>query len=202
MSDKEIFVDIKGYEGLYQISNKGNVKSLARVVIDSKGCKKPIAEKLLKKKLNSKGYERVLLSINKVHKRYFVHRLVALHFVKNKFPDVYNVVNHLDCNPLNNNADNLEWTTHKGNSQHAVRSGRMNRTKEWSRRSREAQKKFYKPVLGINPVTNKIVVKLGHINEGFKYGYFPSSISNCCKGKRKTHKGMIWKYEKDWGCVE
>ena len=98
---------IQGYN-YYEISNYGRVKSLARG-LKEKG-------KFLKLK-PAKGYFRVTLFDQNKRKIYFVHRLVATAFIPN--PDDKPFINHIDCNPANNNAENLEWCTPKENSIHA-----------------------------------------------------------------------------------
>lgn len=104
---KEIWKDIKGYEGAYQISNFGRIKSFQG------------SDKYHKRKeiILSKGirntYEIIQLSKNKTRKSFQVHRLVAEAFLPN--PHNYPIVNHKDFNRLNNNVDNLEWCTQKHN---------------------------------------------------------------------------------------
>lgn len=105
---KEIWKDIKNYEGLYQISNLGNVKKL-RFINNRCNFKKESI-----KKLNIRnGYYIVQLSKNGKRKSYQVHRLVAEAFIEN--PENKSIINHIDYNPLNNNVDNLEWCTQKEN---------------------------------------------------------------------------------------
>lgn len=102
----EIWKDIEGFDGLYRVSNLGKVFSIRR-------------NKILKGKVDRYGYQCVVLWNGKNNYR-TVHRLVASAFV----PKVEgrNVVNHLDCDKLNNNADNLEWTTVKENTIHAYKN--------------------------------------------------------------------------------
>ena len=97
-----IWKDIKGYEGKYQISNLGVVKTIHKNYI-----------KELKQQLNCKGYYTVCLSKNGKHKRFFVHRLVAMAFLEN--PKNLPEVNHKDENPQNNCLENLEWCDRKYN---------------------------------------------------------------------------------------
>ena len=102
---KEIWKDIKGYEGLYQVSNLGRVKSLPR--------KNHPKEEFRNLSPDSKGYLRVNLFKNNKGKTHKVHRLVAEAFIPN--PNNYPQVNHKDENKANNNVDNLEWCTNKYN---------------------------------------------------------------------------------------
>lgn len=110
--DKEIWKDIEGYEGLYQVSNLGKVRSLV-----SHWGNKLLVPRIKKAALNSKGYERVGLSKNKRMIQIFVHRLVAIAFIPN--PENKPCVNHIDGNHRNNCADNLEWCMQKENIKHA-----------------------------------------------------------------------------------
>lgn len=102
-----IWKDIKGYEGQYQVSNTGLVKSLQQK-----------SERILKTGLD-KGYERLTLTSNGVQSRKAVHRLVAMAFVENERPTEFNTINHIDGDTTNNNADNLEWCNVRGNTNHA-----------------------------------------------------------------------------------
>lgn len=114
---KEIWKPIKGYEGLYEISNFGNVKSLDRLVICKDGRKLPIKGKNKTVYKNKKGYLQVNLYKNNklMHKQ--IHRLIAESFIENKknLP----IVNHIDENPMNNDVLNLEWCTDLHNSLHS-----------------------------------------------------------------------------------
>lgn len=112
---EEIYRDIPGYEGMYQCSNLGNVKTLRREYISGNGVHKWTEEKLLKQQTKN-GYKRVVLCKNGKGKYYFVHRLVAI-----TFPEICGVfedgleINHKDCNPSNNEASNIEVCTHQYN---------------------------------------------------------------------------------------
>lgn len=107
----EVWKDISGFEGLYQVSNTGKVLSLRR-------------NKVLKGKVDKYGYQCVVLWDGKNNYR-TIHRLVADAFVPKK--DGCNVVNHLDSNKQNNSADNLEWTTVQGNTKHAYENSQSYR---------------------------------------------------------------------------
>ena len=102
----EIWKDIIGYEGYYQISSEGRVKSL-------------ISNKILIGDTNNLGYKRVIL-YTPIKKRFFIHRLVALHFCEGYAENL--IVNHKDGNKQNNKAENLEWVTHSQNDLHAFQN--------------------------------------------------------------------------------
>lgn len=111
---KEIWKDIKGYEGLYQISNFGNVKSLARRVNCGDNKTRLKQERILKNTLDNHGYLTTSLCDNRKKEKYLIHRLVAEVFIPN--PNNLPQVNHIDENKTNNNVENLEWCTQQYNS--------------------------------------------------------------------------------------
>lgn len=114
---KEIWKDIEGYECYYQISNFGRVKSLERISTQNV----LIKERLLKQNIR-KEYYYVELNKDGYAKKYSIHRLVGQAFISN--PENYPCINHIDENKLNNNVENLEWITVKGNVNHGTRNKR------------------------------------------------------------------------------
>lgn len=121
MEQIENWETIKNYEGLYEISNHGRVRSLDRFV-NGRYTNKAFAKgRILIPNKNGTGYLAVSLCFNGNQKNTHVHRLIATYFI----PNPYNLpqVNHKDGNKQNNNLDNLEWVTHKENIRHAVRTG-------------------------------------------------------------------------------
>lgn len=176
--------DIVGYEGLYQISNLGNVRSLNYK--NTKECKN------LVKKINNKGYEYVTLSKQKEYKPFLVHRLVATAFIQKV--DGFTIVNHKDENPLNNSADNLEWCNHKYNSdyyfsRHGEEFSNTIRIKKTGRIIKNNKKVAQKSLKGetIRIFDNSVMVEK-------ELGYYRSSIVACCKKKRKTAHGYKWEF--------
>lgn len=130
MDGMELWLDITGYEGLYQVSNLGRVRSLDRSMICMQArYKDPVLRhrkgKILKAGFNNNKrtvYYVVMLCKGGVPKNHRVHRLVALHFVPNPFGKP--AVNHIDGNSLNNAANNLEWCTVLENNRHTIKLGR------------------------------------------------------------------------------
>ena len=116
---KEIWKDIKGYEGLYQVSNLGNVRSLITYKYSKKQnkCIEIIREKVLKPSIDKHNYKFVVLTRNRIRKTIKVHRLIAENFIENT--NNKPLINHIDGNKLNNNINNLEWVTNSENIKHA-----------------------------------------------------------------------------------
>lgn len=114
---EEIWKDIEGYEGLYQISNLGNVKSLDREVLMPNGKIQHRKERIMSKRESTDGYYIAKFNVNKHSKCIAIHRLVAQTFIPN--PNNLPEVNHLDTNRKNNCVDNLEWCTHAENVQYS-----------------------------------------------------------------------------------
>lgn len=119
----EEWKDIAGYEGLYQVSNFGNVRSLDRIV-------HPVNKYMVRGKnltiVSNKRYCFTKLYRNGKGQIKYIHRLVAEHFIPN--PDGKPEVNHIDENKVNNRADNLEWCTHTENVNHGTRNQRISQT--------------------------------------------------------------------------
>jgi hypothetical protein len=118
----EIWKDIDGYSGYYQISNFGRVKSFSRLVLNGFR-NRMTTNKIRKPKFDRGGYTEVCIKFNNKSIQFRIHRLVALHFIDN--PNNKAEVNHIDSNRLNNNATNLEWTSKRENQCH----GNINRKK-------------------------------------------------------------------------
>lgn len=125
----EVWADINGYEDLYQISNHGRVLSLPRAVRQGKyGHTRSAGGTILSPTDNGNGYLIVGLRRNNKRKNFYIHRLVAEHFVPNCTGGEY--VNHKDHNTRNNRQDNLEWCTQRENIRYS--SDRMKKPhKQW-----------------------------------------------------------------------
>ena len=129
---KQIWKDIPGYEGLYQVSNTGRVRSL--------NYNRTGETKVLKQGTNKGGYKRVNLYKDGKFKIYFVHRLVALVFIPN--PNNYPVINHKDENPKNNTVWNLEWCTQEYNINYGNCRKKMSEAHKGKQFTEERRKKL------------------------------------------------------------
>ena len=176
----EVWKDISGYEGLYQVSNKGRVKSLGRMV--SKGQKGERFEKeiILKQVDNTHGYLVVSLSKDGKAKNYRVHRLVASAFIPNSENKPF--INHIDENKYNNEVGNLEWVTAKENSNHGTLKKRLSEMQSM-------------PVIGTN-IKSSETIKFPSVTSTKEAGFLPQHVSKVANGKRNTHKGYYWAFAK------
>ena len=117
----EYWLDILNYEGYYQVSNYGNVRSLDRIIKDKNGRTQTIKGKVLKLRINSGGYYCVGLSKNGNKATFSVHQLIAQAFIPN--PENKRTVNHINGIKTDNNLSNLEWATYSENLVHAYDCG-------------------------------------------------------------------------------
>ncbi|EOH45638.1 TPA: hypothetical protein IXN57_000426 [Enterococcus faecium] len=174
----EVWKDIEGYEGLYQVSNLGRVKSLERVTIRKDGRKLPCRERILKLQTDRNSYCQIQLCKDGKIKNYRIHVLVAKHFIGER-PESYQV-NHIDENKANNAVFNLEYLTPKENSNHGTHNARVARNHE-------------KIVLATSLKTKHAMV-FRSTKEGGRHGFNQGDIAACCRGERKQHKGYTWQY--------
>ena len=128
MTEKEVWKDVVGYEGFYQVSNLGRVRSVDRLINGRyAGHKTKVKGKILNTFTSKTGYVRVALHINKKVNKFSVHRLVAQAFIPNQ--DNKPQVNHKDEKRDNNNVNNLEWVTAKDNSNYGTRPKKISEIK-------------------------------------------------------------------------
>lgn len=182
--NKEIWKDIPDYEGLYQVSSLGNVKSLKRET-NNQSCKE---DKILKLRLHKNGYYCIVLYKNHKSKELLVHRLVAKTFIKNK--NNLPCVNHIDGNKQNNCVSNLEWCTASHNTKEAFRLGLMKPNYELLKRERE---KRSIPILQIDKKTDEVIKEWKSMNKAQKELNIKTKIYEVISGKRKSAGGYYWK---------
>ena len=123
----ELWKDIEGYEGLYQVSNTGKVKRVKHIDTKCRQGYRVFKERMLKPISNERGYLYVKLSKNNKEKTFKIHRLVAQAFISN--PNNYPQVNHKDEVKTNNNITNLEWCDNKYNCNYGTKSQRQIETR-------------------------------------------------------------------------
>jgi hypothetical protein len=178
----EIWKDVPGYEGLYEISNFGNVMSLN---YRGHGYRKQLTPKC-----NNAGRLWVELCKNGERKPWLIHRLVGMVFIPN--PNEYPQINHKDENPKNNVVSNLEWCTREYNIQYY--------------RDRHPERPPFRPSRNYRVRSNIPVIQLtkdGTVVRRWDnscqvkktMGWSDWSVAECCRGNRKTAYGFIWKYE-------
>jgi hypothetical protein len=186
---EEIWKDIKGYEGLYQISNLGNIKKLR--FINNITNKEKVFD--IKPQLINSGYYKVVLYKNGKYKNKTIHRLVAEAFIPN--PTNKPVVNHKDGNKKNNNVENLEWCTYSQNNKHAYKNNLM---KPFAKGKFGSNNPKAKKVNMLDKKTNKLIKTFGSLIEAANYLNIDKSchIVSCCKGRLKTAYGYKWEYTK------
>ena len=168
---REEWKDITGYEGLYQVSNTGKVKSLERTIWNSgRGCYRTVPERILKAKSNCNGYITVQLYKEGKKKYCRINRLVAIAFIPN--PDNLPEVNHKDKIRTNNCVQNLEWCTKQYNIEYSKA----------------------KAVIGINKVSGLIVEFPSAYEAERVLSVTHQNVCACCNGKLKSAKGYYWMY--------
>lgn len=169
---EEVWKDIKGYEGSYQVSNLGRVKSIDR--LDSANHR--LRGKIKSTSIRPNGYENVILCKNSKRKGYSVHRLVAEAFISN--PENKPQVNHIDENKTNNRVNNLEWCTNKDN---------MN----YGSRTTKALVKISKSVYCFE--TSKTYINARHASD--ELGLSRECVRDVCLGRQKQTGWYTFKYK-------
>lgn len=196
---KEIWKAIVGYEGFYEVSNLGTIRSVTRYIPNGRGSMSKRTCKIMCAYKDNKGYLRVKLSTNNMGASLKVHRLVAEAFLPKPVPRIQ--VNHKDGVKTNNKINNLEWVTAFENMQHATKLGLMHKAagKDHCRA---------RAVVQLDPKTLKVIQRFNTISEAARYyNFWHTAIRNVCwywyakplglyKSKKacKTYKNFIWRY--------
>ena len=186
INNEEIWKEIVGYEGLYKVSDKGNVKSVERLDSIGRRC----GGLILRAREHKHGYLHVALYKNGKRKNKLIHRLVSESFIPN--PNFFLEVNHIDENKKNNEVANLEWCDTKYNVNYGTRNVRVGN-------------KLSKKVKATN-VTNGEVIRFKSTAEAGRNGYSHGNVSSACRGCYRSgkskligdghlYKGHSWEYE-------
>lgn len=211
----EIWKDIKGFEGLYQVSNKGRVKALS----NNKAHSRYKEEHILTYKKTRKYHSVCLVSDNGKVKYISVHRLVAMAFLPN--PNNHPQINHKDENPHNNNVDNLEWCNALYNNNYGLHNANLSASlkntyssteirdkmrkaraevsmrQSWKDNQRKAQlnNSNSKTVLQLD-LNGNVLAEYPSLNEACRQtGIFAQNIGACCKGILKQTHNYLWRYK-------
>lgn len=194
--ENEVWQDIEGYKGLYQVSNLGRVKSL--------GNNRNRKEKILKSAKNNKGYLIVGLSKENKKKIFLLHRLVAQVFIPN--PNNYPIVNHKNETPTDCRVENLEWCTQKYNVNYGSRNekaskalkGKLKGKKKSKEHIEKVAKAISIPIVQLTKNDEYIATYQSATQVGRDLGFNNSNIIQCCKGKLKTAYKFKWQYLSDY----
>lgn len=185
----EIWKDIKGYEGLYQVSNLGRVKSLSRWTRGRNYKKRLLKERILNTTKNPKYYPKVTLCKNKNKETFNVHNLVADSFLVKEDDSLF--VDHIDNNKLNNNSDNLQFISHRENaSKDTFRYGKKSKYVGISLRERTG---VYEAKIRFN---NKTYYLGRSKDEGLCYSYYVKALSFIENNKNITEEEFKIKVKK------
>ena len=174
----EIWLPVKHYEGLYEISNLGRVKSVKRYRSGVNGKPVLVNERIVRQHKNSCGYMLVGLSKSGVQKQYLVHRLVAEMFIPN--PNNYLEINHIDENKTNNCSRNIEWCSRSYN-------------KHYNKNALKAGTKLKKAVLQYS-LDGIYITEYDSVKQAIRQTGI-SHISECCNFKLSSSGGYIWRFK-------
>lgn len=197
---EEIWKPVKDYEGLYEVSNMGRVKSLNREFLCSNGQIKKNKEKILTPRDNGRGYLNVHLTKDGCHKHLYVHRLVAEAFIPN--PENKKEIDHINTIKTDNRVENLRWVTRYENCNNPL-------TKEKIKNNHADISGKNHPCYGKYNNNGKKIVQLSEKGELIKIwnsgmeikrelGYDPSYISKCCNKKKDMCHGYKWIFYEEY----
>lgn len=171
---------IPGFEGLYEASTWGRIRSVDRWVIYANGRKHLHEGRILKPRRTKGGYLLVTLYRDGKQHQFLIHRLVAETFIPN--PENKPQIHHRDEDKTNNVVENLSYCTAKENINFGTGNKRRGASKS-------------KTVEALDPETGVVMLEFPSTCEAGRNGFLQSTVSACCRGKQRTHKGLIWRYK-------
>ncbi|MHA1754674.1 MAG: NUMOD4 domain-containing protein [Candidatus Odinarchaeia archaeon] len=169
------------FNNFYEVSNLGNIRSIARTIITKNNVQRKLKSKQLKTFINENGYSIVSIRFNNLHYNLKIHRVVATVFISN--PKHKLTINHKDGNKQNNNVLNLEWATHSENIKHAY-NNKLNHNDNQLKPVLQFSKTgmFIHEHKSISAAKKFLNIKGGHIGE-------------VCIGNRKSAYGYVWEFK-------
>lgn len=190
--EREIWKDIKGFEGLYQVSNMGRVKSLGRLVATKNGKTYCVKEKIMSIHIDKQGYQCVHLRKSggfQYEKK--IHQLVGIAFIPN--PDNKPFIDHINTIRDDNRIENLRWCTSKENSNNSLTKIKMSSSQKGKT---GVISNHHKSIMQFD-INGNLLKQWDTITEAAKCtGTNRTSIVSCANGKYKMAGGYIWKYTK------
>ena len=200
--EEEVWADIPEYEGVYQISSCGRVKSLPQKHPSVNGGFYLTRERILCPRKHRNGYLNVQLCRNGNKRNYYVHRLVAKTFLRNDNPKEYIHVNHINEDKTDNRVNNLEWCDRVYNAVYGTKIKRMLKCREVNKTMQKIVEKknqagsigAEKPVACFNDNGCIIAEYKSLMAEYRATGISAAKICECCKGKRNKAGGFHWQY--------
>lgn len=184
----EIWKDLTGYIGIYQVSSNGRIKSLPRKIVRKNGQVAKVKETILKPGTDRYGYSFVVLCKNRTKRTTAIHRLVAAAFIPN--PDNLPEIDHIDGDRANNHADNLRWNTRKQNANNPISIERY-------RKAGIIQKPYKQLQIPVQQLKDGFLIgSYSSIREAERAtGIAHTSISRVIRGTLNTAGGYKWKYK-------
>lgn len=180
----EVWKPVLGYEGFYEVSSKGRVKNTHYWSCHNKLVERR-PHRILSPETTRDGYKRIVLTKCGIKKHYSVHRLVALAFIPN--PDAKPQINHIDENPANNQADNLEWCDGKHNCNYGLHRERISAKQKNNKHRSKAVNQYDRN-------GNLLNTYLSTREAERQTGIACEQISRCCKGVNHHAGGFLWEY--------
>ena len=187
MNEEEVWKDIPYYEGLYEASNMGRVRSVDREVRHPRGGVHVIKGKVLKSGVAGGGYLQVVLYKDGNSRAFKVHRLVYAAFC-GEIPNGYDV-NHIDECKTNNRLDNLNLMTRKENNNWGTHNQRV-------AKANTNNPLRCRPVVALNE-DGEVISEFSPTREAGRNGFNQGDLVSCCRGRYKTHRGYRWKFKED-----
>lgn len=172
--EQEIWKPIKGYEGIYEVSSFGRIKSISRKRGFIKG-----KTRILKPIIKDNGYAQINLYKDNIYTRHYIHRIVAQEFIQNK--NNLPCINHKDYNKLNNSIDNLEWCSYSHNNSYSNCQAIAGKTKRI-------------PIVQYDLQGNKIREWESATQAGHTLNIANTCITACCRGRARKAGGYMWRY--------
>ena len=194
--EQEIWKDIEGYEGKYQVSNCGRVKSLGRFIEKKGQSPAYLHERILSTHIH-KGYEMIGLYSNNKGKTFSVHRLIANAFIPN--PNNFPHIDHINTISTDNRIENLRWVNRSMNMMNEITHKK--RSEYWKEKTKKGKNAWVerkkRKVIALDEKYN-IVYKFNTITEAAKFiNTNHANICVACKDIRKTSKGFHWQYDEE-----